>query len=496
MIQQIKYLGVPLVMTPINYGVTPSKQFTPSFPFIDNNDIFCPSPSFSGDLPEPWNSCRETLDPFELTWQKYFIENTPNGDLIGDNSLFESYLASKDQILLHITPAYDKIIESGLLYPSGGSLGSSVYCVPLRGDRIPHNLIDFILNYEIPNSHLARKISMKESKILAITVSQESFSNINMEMSGMDHLQLGEIQSKIYDAFIQESNLDKSIQNELEQQISKRAQESIAFLNLCVEYKLNHVTNVEFFSQFSSLLTKNPFFGYVYFEVLVEYVTLHQNDEMTLALKAKGEINNHNHKKMIFEVSSNLLSSFKLIEFNPSIQEFSNYLERKSQQNQIIIDFDNGHFLHFMKWRLAEVVRSKIMRSNVIKNTDFDNLRYEHPSLVGQMIRTEIALSSKLREVAYIYDILRAKEIRNFWTSNNILFPYNAIVPKGEVGINPSYKDLKYKINDVTYDKTSKRVRLGDELNVRLATELINPSLSTLRFQIKALHGREKITCL
>lgn len=472
----------------INYGVTPSKQFTPSFPFIDRADIFSPCPlhSFTEGVPEPWSSCRDTLDPVELSWQKYFIENTPNGNLIGSNSLFESLLTGKDQVLLHITPAYDKILASGLLYPSGGSLGSSVYCIPLREDGIPHNLIDFILDYEIPQSHLARDIPMKESKILAITVSRESFQDMNMEISGMDHLQLGEVQSKIYDAFIIESNINKPIRDRFQQHISRRAKESSAFLNLCVEYRLDQVSDTEFFEQFSRLLAANPFFGYVYFEVLVEYVTLHQNDEMTRALKSRGEINNHNHKRMIFEVSPNLLTSFKLIEFKPAIQEFCDYLEKKAQQHQIIIDFDKEHFLKFMKWRLAKVIRSKIMRCNNVKDTNFDDLRANHPSLAGHMIRTEIALSPELREVGYIYDKLRAKKIRNFWTANNILLPYNAIIPKGEVGINPSYKGLKYKINDVTYDKISRRIKIGDELNVRLATDLINPSLSTLRFQVKA----------
>jgi hypothetical protein len=140
-----------------------------------------------------------------------------------------------------------------------------------------------------------------------------------------------------------------------------------------------------------------------------------------------------------------------------------------------------------MKWRLAQVVRYKILQRTAVEgNGSFQELCNTHPGLMGHMIRTEIAQSSELKDVAYVYDILRANKIRKFWTANNILFPYNAIIPKGEVGINPSFSGLNYQIYEAMIDKASNKVEIGSKTDIRLANELINPALSTLRFQVKA----------
>lgn len=474
-------------MNLLKYGVTPSPHFTPLYPFETAANIY----QLAGDrhvlnnAPGIWQSSSSVFDSVELAWQRYFIDHTPNGSLIRNNSLFEALrTGEKDYLLLHITPSYELIRESGLLYPSGGSLGSTVYCVPAHDDGTVHNLINFILNYEIPQSHKVRGITGKRPQVLAISVAAESYRRANMELAGLDHLLLGTLQSEIYEDFLREADVKPAQQHALEENICSRIRDNIAFLNLCTEYDLEALPAVSFFELFSNLLRTSPFFGYLYFEVLVEYVALFQDDAATKALRGYGEFNNHNHKKMIFEVATHLLSSFKLIEFNSPVLLFADYLQSKSDQGICIPHFEREHFLNFMKWRIAQVIRYKIMQRTPITDRDsFQDLCQSHPSLIGQMIRTEIALSQELKSIAYVYDILRADAIRLFWNKNNILFPYNAIIPKGEVGINPSFKGLDYRIYEASIDKAHNKVRLEKETGIRLAEELINPALSTLRFQ-------------
>jgi hypothetical protein len=315
-------------MNLFTYGVTLSPQFTPDYPFETKASVHqAPAKTVvdSHYLTGPWQPIAAQFDPIELAWQHYFANETPNGSLIKSNSLFESIQSGQDYVLLHITPSYDLIRQSGLLYPSGGSLGSTVYCVPLHSDGSVHNLINFILDYEIPQSHKARGITDKSPKLLAISINKDTYSKANLELGGLDHLLLGNLQCDIYEEFLRDANVTAEHQRDLEKRMLARVRRNAGFFNLCNEYNLSSVSDSHFFESFNELLRSNPFFGYVYFEVLVEYAALFQNDQVTRDLKEQGEFNNHNHKKMIFEVADHLLSSFKLIEFRSSVERFGLY---------------------------------------------------------------------------------------------------------------------------------------------------------------------------
>ena len=34
----------------------------------------------------------------------------------------------------------------------------------------------------------------------------------------------------------------------------------------------------------------------------------------------------------------------------------------------------------------------------------------------------------------------------NYWNQMNIAIPFNGVIPKGEIGVNPGYANLKYRI--------------------------------------------------
>ena len=104
------------------------------------------------------------------------------------------------------------------------------------------------------------------------------------------------------------------------------------------------------------------------------------------------------------------------------------------------------------------------------------------PSLIGQisyrLLREQGALE---KELYHKYEELRAKKLWMFWSKKNIICPYNSIIPKGEVGLNPAYPSLSYSIHKAKLDKNTKKLRICEKLNVQLLPSLTSIEKYTLR---------------
>ncbi len=71
------------------------------------------------------------IEKEEFLWREKLISESPNGQLITQNSFFETLKKSSKIYLAHITYNLDKILANKRIFPSGGCLTGSIYCVPV-----------------------------------------------------------------------------------------------------------------------------------------------------------------------------------------------------------------------------------------------------------------------------------------------------------------------------------------------------------------------------
>ena len=117
--------------------------------------------------------------------------------------------------------------------------------------------------------------------------------------------------------------------------------------------------------------------------------------------------------------------------------------------------------------------RSKIFDNK--SNTDFLNSEMvigAFPSFAGHIIHREILF---VRE----YEQELASILWNYW-NNNVLVLVYAALPKGEMGINPVYKDLKYKIFKLSVDKFG-NIFDSYPTTIKIVPQLMNPKLGIMR---------------
>lgn len=478
-IKRIKYLLRRLAS--LKNGHTLSAQFSEGYPFYSHIDRFGNTTKSSEELSndEIFKYLQENkdveskIDLIEIAWQYFFTYGTPNGDLFKHNNMFETIKKGGGLTLIHVTNHYKDICKSGLLYPSGGCLGASLYCVPLRSDGRVHNLGKFVHEYELPEVMARKNMSKGQLDVIAITVDSENFIHSNAETNALDYLLMGQLQFEIYEYFKKESKLDSSIFDELEEGVIEQVRQTQDFLSICLDYHMDYISDSYFIRLFEDALVKMPFLGYVYFEVLVEYITLFQNDNATLVLKELGEINNYNYKRMVFDLSPDLLDGFKLINFRPSVNSVISYLKEKSEKGIIFTNFLEDHFINFLKWRVAQYIRYKLLDKTPLDlSGSKEDLFDKHHSLLGHLVHREIRINKKLKEYSNIYDEKRAETIWQVWNTENVLYPYNSIVPKGEVGINPKYNNLEYGVYRAEIDKEG-YVKFKNKLEAKLSFELI-----------------------
>ena len=78
----------------------------------------------------------------------------------------------------------------------------------------------------------------------------------------------------------------------------------------------------------------------------------------------------------------------------------------------------------------------------------------------------------------FYFDQYKALQAWNYWNAQDIIFPYNAILPKGEIGINPAYPNLKYKIFTTSISKKNGYTYITPEERMPL---IIEPRLAELQ---------------
>lgn len=414
--------------------------------FIDSYRLWADGHVFY-DNPLAGRAMNDPLRAREVEWQQRIVHETPNGDLIQRNVLFDTLTGSSTVTLLHTTHGLKRISQRGIVYPSGGCLVGSVYCSPLIPDgdgyRI-HNLGRYVLTREAPAfvARLGRAGGTPTPLIIKITMPPHAYRGL----AGIDYLRLGGIHLQIFRQL--EYLLSRSERHDLREKIVGRIKNSAAFLGLCatVFHAGEEVTPATFLPLLSAATARLPILGYLCFEALSEYLMLHSTSAETQQLKAIGELNNRLYKDMLFAAFPGMAGAFNLSEFRPSPDSLPVLLD------QIDPTIDSDHAQRYLVERICFLVNARLLGPEGT-NQDWRHTRWEFDSLcarvaplVGHLIHRELRTFGRYPDFYFYYDQHKALQAWNYWNHMDIVAPFNGTIPKGEVGINPAYPDLDYSI--------------------------------------------------
>lgn len=246
--------------------------------------------------------CAESEDD----WRRGLQHDTPCGHLLAHNAMTQALTSGRPIQLMHTTTALDAIRASGQLYASSGCLLAALYCAPLTetptGLR-PHNLGAYLLRTK-PHTQ---------------TLMIEIAPTVPASAKGIDYLRLGRVHLRAYldhSSFLTQAE-DLRLRGRALHQIRGAA----PFLDVVLANATGRRTTPStFVDQLAAAVRGLPFLGYVYFEVLSEYLMLHSTSAETKAFAEAGEMNNRLYKRLAFSAVSGMDKLFDLSRFHPDHQ--------------------------------------------------------------------------------------------------------------------------------------------------------------------------------
>ncbi|WP_329468570.1 hypothetical protein [Streptomyces sp. NBC_01431] len=367
----------------------------------------------------------------ETDWQRRLLHDTPNGWLLTDNTMTETLTSGRPIHLMHTTTALDDIRRSGQLHVSSGCLVAALYCAPLTPESAglrPHNLGAYLLQ------------TKPHTRTLTIEVTPARPA----PAKGIDYLRLGCIHLRTYlqhRSFLTETE-DARLRHTAEQQIRRTA----PFLDLLLANASGTRTPpAAFVDQLAAAVPGLPFLGYLYFEVLSEYLMLHSTSPETRTCAAAGEMNNRLYKRLAFSAVTGMDKLFDLSRFHPShtlLCELIARIEPHLVSNAAAYTRDRlAHLFAAIALAPHQDVTAYSFREAM-----FDELALTAPALLGQSVFREMRILDRYPQLYLAFEQAKALPAWSYWNGNGIATPFNGFLPKGEIGVNPAYPDAEIKV--------------------------------------------------
>ena len=436
---------------------------------------------FPDDNEDHSDNCSET------EWRKELLKS-PNGHLLVKNAFFDSM---NDNVtwLAHVTSSLDKIQESGSLHPSGGCLVGSIYSVPAyhqENDQFKmHNLGEWIYLKEAPIA--IDKSDLSNLDVLLFKIEQPS--NQNARPIGIDYTKLGQFHFENYTEL--KYLLTRKERHELEDIVEQRIKHSAGFLaeanRLICQAELSVDESAAFIDKYCRYVKELPILGYFYFEVLVDYILYYQDDDISKSFFERGEFYNYYYKLVAKDINKTLYKQFKLSSFAASSEKIINILHKYTKRNLIFKSFDKSHFVKFVARRLLFMIHSRLTTNHVIKKSasavwSFPDMSEDYAPLIGHLIHRELRSFNRFPDFYYYFDQMKALRVWNYWNNHGVVIPFNGILPKGEVGINPTcIEETKYSIYRAQPIDKKGTLVIDKELDVKVASRLIDLKHTLMR---------------
>ncbi|GAA1184594.1 hypothetical protein F4556_006225 [Kitasatospora gansuensis] len=360
----------------------------------------------------------------EADWRHHLAHETPNGWLLSGNAMTTTLTSGRPIHLMHTTVALDAIRASGHLYASTGCLVAALYCAPLTPEPAglrPHNLGTYLL----------------ETKKHTLTLVFEITPDAPVPPKGIDYLRLGAIHLRTY--LTHRSFLTEPEGAQLRRTILQRVQAAAPFLDALLANATGTPTpDTDFIEQLAATVPAFPFLGYLYFEVLSEYLMLHSTSHQTKAYAQLGEMNNRLYKRLAFSAVQGMDKLFDLSRFNPGYKRLLELV------GQIETGLPGGVTRYVMR-RLSHLFATVTLAPDqdaaafTFRSSDFDVLAVAAPGLLGQLVFREMRIVDRYPELYLAFEQAKALEAWAYWNTEGIPTPFNGTIPKGEIGINPAY---------------------------------------------------------
>ncbi|MFJ8627507.1 hypothetical protein ACIRD3_32360 [Kitasatospora sp. NPDC093550] len=365
-----------------------------------------------------------SLAESESDWRDYLETCTPNGWLIRNNAMTEALVSGQPMYLLHTTKDINAIRTSRQLHVSTGCLVGALYCSPLASQREglrPHNLGSYLME------------TKPYTKPLVFEVTPDA----PIRPKGVDYLHLGAIHLRIYQRY--QSFLTPAENDHLDRTVVAGLRAAAVFLDVALHNATGHAAPAhEFIDQLSAAVTHVPFLGYLYFEVLSEYLMLHSTTPESKSYAQVGELNNWLYKRLAFAAVDGMDQLFDLARFNP----------RHDRLIQLIEGIEPAlvpSVSEYVRRRLSHLfARTALHPSQDAASITFQglDLRTVHevaPERLGQMVFREIRYMARYRKLYQCFEKAKALEAWDYWNLEGIPTPFNGLLPKGEIGIHPVY---------------------------------------------------------
>ncbi|MEW1914812.1 hypothetical protein AB0442_41715 [Kitasatospora sp. NPDC085895] len=365
-----------------------------------------------------------SLAESESDWRRHLETSTPNGWLIRNNAMTEALHSGKPMYLLHTTRNLDAIRTSGELHVSTGCLVGALYCSPLTSQREglrPHNL----------GAYLLRTKPSHTPMILEVT------PDAPIPAKGVDYLHLGPVHLRTYQRY--RSFLTPAETDQLDRAVPARLRAAARFLDLALRNATGRATPAPaFVDRLAAAVHHMPFLGYLYFEVLSEYLMLHSTTAETKTCAHAGELNNRLYKRLAFAAVDGMDQLFDLARFHPRhhrLVELVGGIEPELAPG--VAEYVRRRLSHL--FALTALDASQDAAAVTFQGASAGLLLKTAPGLIGQMIFREIRYLPRYPQLYHLFEKAKALEAWEYWTSEGIPTPFNGVLPKGEIGINPVY---------------------------------------------------------
>ncbi|WP_432114698.1 hypothetical protein [Streptomyces sp. S1] len=365
-----------------------------------------------------------SLADSESDWRHYLESSTPNGWLIRHNAMTDALASGKPMYLLHTTKHIDAIRTSQQLHVSTGCLVGALYCSPLVSEREglrPHNL----------GTYLMRTKPSVTPMVFEIT------PDAPIRSKGIDYLHLGPIHLRTYLHY--QSFLTPAENDRLDRAVLAGLRAAGPFLDIALHNAAGHATSApEFIDHLAAAVPAVPFLGYLYFEVLSEYLMLHSTAPETKSYAQVGELNNWLCKRLAFTAVKGMDQLFDLALFNPCHHRLVQLIEGiEPALAPGVAEYVRRRLSHLCARTMLHP--SQDTASFTFQGTDLGTLQQAAPGLVGQMVFREMRYFPRYPQLYHCFEKAKALEVWNYWNHEGIPTPFNGTLPKGEIGINPVY---------------------------------------------------------
>ncbi|MEV7289712.1 hypothetical protein AB0O01_35050 [Streptomyces sp. NPDC093252] len=414
-------------------------------------------------------------------WHARMTEAAPNGPLLLRNGMFDALRNAGTHHLLHVTPSMDRIRHTGELRPSGGCLVGSVYCAPLAptasGLRM-HNLAEFILTREVPTTLALSRRPGRTATPLVLEVDQARHGFRGL--SGIDYLRLGPIHLRNH--LNREHLMWPRERAQLHEEVLGRVKNSVEFLRLAAALATGPepAEHAAFPRLLAETLPQLPVLGYVYFEALSEYLMLYSRSARTRRLAEHGEFNNWLSKQLLFEGFPGTTGRFDLTRFRPDFARLDGFLTR------IDPTVEPAHARAHLTARISYLTVARLLGPEILPGM-WHRVRWNLPHaarffgpLLGHLIHRELRRFDRYPDFHRFYDGNQAFQVWNYWNQLGIALPFNGTFPKGEIGINPAYPELSYRVWRAELGD-DRLLHLTERLPLRLTPHLVGPQHTLLR---------------